>query len=140
MKVKCLSAELSDEQRKKLNLWSRHRYLNVIRPGRVYTVLGITFVRDSSVYGNGPAFDIRNDDGDCVGVPSAQFEVIDPRASRYWIARLKDVDAFTLWPEPFYKEYFHDILSDGAPEYVAEFERVCTLLDNEFDDESSSKR
>ncbi len=41
--------------------------------------------------------------------------------------------AITLWPPSFYKEFYHDHLSEGVPEVVHDFERIYSLLSAEYE-------
>jgi hypothetical protein len=60
------------------------------------------------------------------------FEIVDPRPSRFWVARKVNDFTLSLWPEEFYEDYFHDRLSDGEPIGVEAFRRVVDRLENEF--------
>jgi hypothetical protein len=62
------------------------------------------------------------------------FEILDPRPSAFWrVKKQNDVD-LTLWPEEFYRKFFHDDLSEGIPEIVETFNQVVGRLRHEFED------
>ena len=86
MQVKCLARELTGEQEQATNAPARFRPRYQITEGREYLVLGISFVLNSAVYGNCCLFTIQEDAARCVLVPSALFEIPDPRVSRFWLA------------------------------------------------------
>ncbi|HWM91944.1 MAG TPA: hypothetical protein VN493_14355 [Thermoanaerobaculia bacterium] len=59
--------------------------------------------------------------------PFVLFEIVDPRPSRYWVAtQLDDPAAMALWPQSFSQTYYHDDLTEGSPDVVADF-KSCEL-------------
>ena len=63
--------------------------------------------------------------------PLVMFEMIDPRASSKWVLRRSQVGDLCLWPPSFFTDYYHDLLSDGDPETVKDFQRVYAELREE---------
>jgi hypothetical protein len=100
--------------------------------GKEYVVLGISFLVASEVYGNCPLFGICDDAGRLVSMPTVLFELVDPRPSRFWLAKRGGKSDLLLWPEEFYREYFHDDLSERDPATVAAFSGVVARLESEF--------
>ena len=131
MTVKCLAISLNEEQRTKLAISPYLQPAFGLTVGAVYTVLGISFVK-SGVYGSISLFDIQDDNERCISVPMCLFSIVDPRPSKYWIARASNEFNLTLWPEQFYADYFHDRLSEYIPEYVTTFKKTFQLLEEEF--------
>jgi hypothetical protein len=66
-----------------------------------------------------------------IPAPLCLFEIVDPRVSRYWEIHVSDEGMVRLWPPSFYREYYHDDLSDRAPEIVKDFWRVHALIEAE---------
>ena len=131
MKVRCIKNYLTDEEKKMISMSFNQHPVYRIKPDAEYTVLGLTFMINNS-YQNGVFVQIKDDSYCLTFPPLCLFEIIDPRLSSYWKAdALKN--EFSLWPKEFYMDYFHDLLSDGNPEYVEAFNRAVTLLENEFD-------
>jgi hypothetical protein len=72
-----------------------------------------------------------SDYGHLVSAPLCLFEVVDSTASRYWQLRVRDDGTVTLWPASFYREYFHDDLSEGVLEVSQEFAQARKLIESE---------
>lgn len=132
MRVKCIARELTDEQRKGTIAPDVFKPCYQVTVGKIYLVLGISFFVGSSVYGNCCLFTIQDDAGRCISIPSAIAEITDGRASRFWVARASDELGLTLWPEEFYKNFFHDRVTDGEDEAVEIFGAVIGRLEAEF--------
>lgn len=132
MWVKCLARRLTEEQRKESGASDRYNPQFQVTEEKEYLVLGISFLVNSPVYGNCCLFTVLDDAARCISLPSALFEVMDPRVSQYWVARSNDQFGLTLWPEEFYEEYFHDRVTDYEPEAVAALRAVVRRLESEF--------
>lgn len=132
MTARCIGETLTEEQRCATNAPARFRPSYQVTEGKEYLVLGISFLVNSAIYGNCSLFEIRDDAGRCVSVPTMLFDVEDPRPSRFWRARRTGLIDLALWPEEFYRDYFHDDLSERRPETVAAFNEVVGRLDAEF--------
>jgi len=102
--------------------------------GRDYLVLGVQFIRNSSIYGRIVLFEIEQDDGLLLSIPNTLFDVVDGRVSKWWTVR-QDADGdLKIWPEEFYRDYFHDDLSNGDAEAVTAFLKVSEKLGCEFEE------
>lgn len=132
MTAKCIAVSLTEEQRTKLGAPHSLQSVYQLSIGADYTVLGITFVSHSRLFGCTPLFEVRDDMGRCFSVPACLFEVSDPRSSRYWRVKRLDECSLVLWPEEFHRAFFHDDLSEGVPEAVGAFHDVVQRLDAEF--------
>src|SRR6266481_1437273 len=115
MKTKCISRELTEEQRLFFKVPPLFRTVHQITIGREYLVLGILFVVNSPVYGN-----------------TALFEIVDGRCSSFWETRFYKNGDITMWPSEFYEPYFHDDLSDGDPKTRTVFDSVIAKMRCEF--------
>lgn len=135
MKVKCTATKLSTEQKLLLGIRESYSPEYQLTVGATYTVLGISFVAKSEFFGSGAFLEMKDDLAPHISfVPFCLFEVVDPRPSRFWRAKsLGDCD-FSLSPEEFYADYFHDELSDQEPRVVEVFDRVVEKLETEFSD------
>ena len=132
MKTRCVANQATPEQVKKYGLDPLVDHHFDVTPGRTYTVIGLTMMVDSWASGAGVALDLLDDSGRLSIQPLFLFEMIDPRPSRYWVARKVGEADLALWPESFFQDCFHDHLTNGRPEEVAEFKRVYALLEAEF--------
>lgn len=133
MKVRCVTHVPSAEQLRDYGFDSRYQHRFDVTKGKEYTVLGLTTMVESPALGAGVHLDIIDDFDRWALSPLLLFEVVDPRPSRHWIARKVGSEAgLALWPESFFQEAYHDRLTDGVPEIVADFRRVRHLLENEF--------
>ncbi len=132
MRVRCVATVATPEQvqRYGLQVTIEHRY--DVTPGKEYLVLGLTALAADSAYGTGVTIEVLDDFGRWSIQPLFLFEVIDPRPSRHWVAKQVGEAELALWPESFHQDYYHDHLTDGVPEVVADFNRVCSLLEAEF--------
>jgi hypothetical protein len=101
--------------------------------GKEYLVLGVeTFVR-SSMWGNSTAIQYMSDYEELAFAPLLLFEIVDGRVSGHWEMRMGENGSITLWPPSFYKEFYHDHLSDGVPDVVKDFGEVYSLLSSEYE-------
>jgi hypothetical protein len=100
-----------------------------ITPGKQYTVYGV-----SCGAGN-IWFDIIDDDemSYTVGVLAVYFTISDSRLSKTWVCHLNDRGFLFLWPPSWLEPLYHDRLTDGAPDIVADFERTKAAIDGEVD-------
>jgi hypothetical protein len=131
MRLKCLARELTVEQRKGTNAPALFAPRFQITEGRAYLVLGIEFLVNSPVYGNCCLFAIQDDAGKLVSAPSMLFEVVDGRVSKYWRAGTHGEFCVMLWPEEFYKDYFHDRVTDGDADAREDLKAVVSRLETE---------
>ena len=132
MKVRCLANQATSEQAQKYGLDPRVDHRFDVTPDRTYTVIGLTMMVKSWSSGAGVALDLLDDFSRWSIQPLFLFEVIDPRPSRYWVAKKLGEAELALWPESFFQDFYHDHLTDGVPEVVADFKRVCGLLEAEY--------
>ncbi len=132
MKIRCISHELTEEQRALLKASSQFRPSPRITVGKEYLVLAIVSIIDSPQYGNTALFEIVNDQDHLVLYPAVLFEVTDARCSSYWKAAVSGGGSVTLRPEELYREFFHDDLSEGDPATREVFRATVVKLESEF--------
>ena len=121
MKVKVVKLLTDDRNRNILN----NNMSDYISLYQEFTVYGINF-EQSSTY-----FQIYNNNH-LLSVPADLFIITDSRVSKYWEIRRYDDSTFSLWPIEFYREYFHDDLSEKIPSVIESFEKVKKNMDREF--------
>jgi hypothetical protein len=137
MRVRCVNRELTDEQRALLKAPSRFRPNHRLTVGKEYLVLGVVSIIDSPQYGNTALFEIVDDDRGFVLFPAVFFEVTDSRCSSFWRSAVQQGGTVTFRPEEFYREFFHDDLSEGDPVVRQVFQAVVAKLEAEFSAETS---
>ena len=134
MKVKCVKNQLTEEECKAINAEvTTGPGRTDITIGKTYIVLGLNFYSENGTYFRGTVIDFIDDQGQYAWTTLAYFEIVDPRVSIFWRAKV-GLTHFSLWPAEFHREFFHDDLSDGVPEVVAMFNRAVERLTYEFDD------
>jgi hypothetical protein len=94
--------------------------------GRQYLVYGLQFNEDGSKY-----IEHLSDSGNLSEAPIELFKIIDGKVSKYWQMKIWEDGNVTMWPPSFYKEYFHDDLSEGIEENVQDFIALTKLLEEE---------
>jgi hypothetical protein len=130
MKVKCVAQQLKEEQYYMLgkNPIAKGHYS--ITSGKEYTVFGLSFLFGSD--GNGCFIQILSDYEHLITVPIALFEIVDKRLSVLWELKIFNDGDVTLWPPSFYRDYYHDDLSEDIPDVVLDFKDLKVIILNEF--------
>jgi hypothetical protein len=130
MKVICRSTTLTPQQRQALDQVGQTDIYN-FNVGEIYTVLGLSCGVDidggALLHLAGPHY--------LLAAPLCLFDIVDPRPSRYWIAR-KTEHTLSLRPEALHIDYFQDRLSDGDPELIPIYRELCARMESEFDDKA----
>ena len=132
MKVRCIANQATNEQVKNYEVQRAAECKHNVTPGREYLVLALTALASNSAHGTGVTIDVLDDSGRWSMQPLFLFEMIDPRPSRYWIAKKMGEAELALWPVSFFQDCYHDHLTNGRPEEVADFKQVCARLEAEF--------
>jgi hypothetical protein len=134
MKVKCILDSINDELAESVGLsGNRPDYYRSISKGQEYVVLGLSY--DPSLvayYGGKPVIEIKDNSGRLTAVPIFLFEIIDSVPSKHWQIRYSENGSLTMYPESFYKDFYHDDLSEGIPEIVDNFKEVCVKFESEY--------
>src|SRR6266496_4760359 len=120
MKAICLATQLTQEQHAEAHADPRFAPTYNMTKGKEYLVLGISFIRNSPIYGNATLFEIEDNAGLCVSTPSTLLEISDATPSKWWIAR-QEKDWFRLWPDELHAEYFHDDFNSRRADAVEKF-------------------
>jgi hypothetical protein len=103
--------------------------------GRQYVVFGIQFANASALHGTGTWLHLLSDHGHLSWAPISLFEIVDARVSKHWRIRV-DEYGVRLWPESFFRDFYHDDLSEDVPAVVEDFEKVRALLEAETTEDS----
>jgi hypothetical protein len=121
MKVKCIAENLGA---------IKYR----ITQGKEYVVLGLSYTLGNPNIN----FWIKDDPGNYfVPTPRSLFEIVDPRASCYWVVNINiDGSMFVLAPEEFLEPLFLDRLTNLEEKYVRVFQTIAENIERES---SSSK-
>jgi hypothetical protein len=121
--VECNALKLSIAQLTSLSIVpSRNQYSVTLR--RKYLVLGLTFVKNTSLVGNEGAVAITDNNSYVVHAPLAIFDILDNRVSSNWRFGKNQLGDICLWPPSFFRDYYLDDLIEGVPEVVDDFRRV----------------
>jgi len=129
--VRCVSVLPNEEQAKLLGDNYRPGQMTFgLELGKEYVVFGM------SLFGGMPWVDMASqatfaDPGFLHPAPLCLFEIVDGRVSRYWEARQHGDRDLVLQPRSFYRDYYHDDLSEGVPEVVEDFARMRALMEAE---------
>ncbi|RMG27520.1 MAG: hypothetical protein D6732_20015 [Methanobacteriota archaeon] len=126
MKVRCIAEQPDEEQAKQLgDNYQPGKQEFGVEIGKEYIVFGL------SVLGGSVWIDIESEMEYIYPVPLCLFEIIDGRVSKYWEIRTTTGGNVLVWPSSFFREYFHDDLSEGVPEVLEEFRRIKMLMEAE---------
>ena len=134
MKVRCTATRLSDEKKKAIKMPEGidPSYDSCFIVGKEYIVLGVSHDTRPE-YWTTHLLELPDELGSCTYAPLCLFEIVDPRPSIFWQAKIID-NELILWPVEFYQDFFHDLLSDGDPELQKVFNTVVDRLTYEFED------
>jgi hypothetical protein len=138
MKVRCIARRPTPSQVAEFGFSSPFKRDFHVTIGKQYLVLALEFISESNFYGRGVLIEAIDDFGDWAMFPLLLFDVVDPRLSRYWIAQKTKDNSLMLGPPSFFRRYYHDDLTDGAPEIVADFRQVTALLEAEYEEDPES--
>jgi hypothetical protein len=131
MTVTCKARSLPIELRQQLGINDSFATEYMLTIGKEYLVLGLSVHVASVVFGGSPVLQLVDDAGRLEMVPTPLLEIKDARPSGFWRARQREDFGLALWPEEFYSDYFHDDLSDGAPEAKDALAAVIRKLQKE---------
>lgn len=131
MIVKCTRCRLRSDEVKGVFGSSRGVQQDYhVTQGREYVVYGLSFAVGSNVHGTGVWVHIVSDHDHLTWAPIVLFEIVDPRSSRYWEARMQK-SVFALWPRVFYRPHFHEELADGDVAAALEFSETRKMIEDE---------
>ncbi|HET7106538.1 MAG TPA: hypothetical protein VFI38_07000 [Candidatus Acidoferrum sp.] len=127
MRVRCISTYPSEEQIQRLGKSFFRDQAFHIEVGKDYIVLGLAFSAGSNI----PFISVVGQYGKLGHAPLSLFEVIDARVSKYWEVRVMRNGVLVFWPHSFFREFYHDDLSELVPEVVADFDHVRAMMEAE---------
>ena len=131
MIVKCIAELPTRDQAKRLGehyRGSKQSFGLVL--GMEYIVFALT------ILGGEPWVEVTDselDPGYLWGVPLCLFEIVNPRLSVLWEARIANNGELTLEPPSLSRRNYHDDLFEGVEEVVEDFRRVRRELEKEAD-------
>lgn len=131
MRVKCISTYPTQEQIDKLGEGFYPNQDFHLTVGKEYLAIGIQFEIGSPKWGTGAWIQLVSDYGRLSFAPLCLFEITDGRLSQLWVTRLWEDGSVSLWPSSFYREYYHDDLSEAVPEIVDDFKKVMAMIEEE---------
>lgn len=124
MRVYCRKTELDVEVRTQLGPAFYAQQAFHITRGREYVVLGLRFEVGTRAFGTGVWVDLVSDFGRLISAPLGLFDILDARLPGLWEIRHWPDGGVTLWPPSFYRDYYHDDLSNDVADVVEDFRRV----------------
>ena len=91
-------------------------------------MLGLSFYPSSAVSGGGLVLQVEDDEGEPAFVPACLFHVEDPHCSRYWELQEEEAGVVHLWPPSFFRDHYHEELSEDVAEVLEDYKHVLSLL------------
>lgn len=134
MIIECISRLLSPEQGAKLGASFPAERAELLEVGRRYVCLGLQYESASILWGTGAWVQIAVGADQLLVAPLALFTVVEPTPSTYWQVRLWKQGSLTLWPEAFYRNYFHADLEAGKAEARDAFQEMVRVQEREARD------
>ena len=119
MVVRCVKASISGAS---LNIINNdlQEYLKV---GADYNVYGIRVSKESNYF-------MIFDDGHLIEVPSQMFEIIEGKASPFWVVDYSESKGTTFWPELFYEDDFFENFSEWEEKERKSFTELMQLFED----------
>ncbi|MFC4232786.1 hypothetical protein ACFOW1_12870 [Parasediminibacterium paludis] len=124
----CKTSCISEEQKRNLGMYSKGDFH--ITEGKQYLVFGLTFLKNGDEHILN--IEILSDYNHLISVPAIYFEFTDSRVSKYWEIKMFDDGSITLWPNSFYKEFYHEDLFEEVQENIEDFKHVKKCIEDEF--------
>ena len=132
MIIRCTRLLPNEEQAKLLGQNYRPGRMTFgLELGREYVVFGMRVFSETpwvDIIGSEAGF---ADPGYLRPVPLCLFEIVNGRVSRYWEVRQSSNGLLELQPPSFYRDYYHDDLSEDVPEVVEDFAQMRALMEAE---------
>lgn len=132
MRVRCIKTSLNEAE--KLGHGDKFRIQDYpVSVNCEYQVLGLTFLQDKTIWGTGVYYELNHDLCRIMRIPSECFEIIDDKVSRHWVSKEIEIGFYAVWPNEFFREYFHDDLFERRGEVLSEYKRVLELIASDDD-------
>jgi len=107
--------------------------LPFISAGKVYSVYGISWKKDSFYYSDSPVVQIFDDYDNLVIAPLLVFEIIDGLLPALWRAS-SDENGFTICPDLFRRDFFFDDVSEKEPSVLDELRELRMQIEGSGQD------
>ncbi|ENM5772399.1 hypothetical protein V4V48_004196 [Vibrio mimicus] len=131
MKVVVVTNRLTDNQKLELGVKPDHNFKWQITPNKEYVVISLRNILNSDFYGNSILFEIEDDYGRLLAVPSCLFAISDPTPSKYWHASIENT-VFSLEPKEFIGDpSLSEKILDREPDAMLIFDEIKRRLENE---------
>jgi hypothetical protein len=131
VKVVVVKNKLSDGQKLELGIKPEKKFEWQISPNKEYLVISVRNILNSDFYGNSVLFEIEDDHGRLLAMPSCLFGISDPTPSKYWQASIDDV-SFSLEPNEFSLDSgLSERILDRDPDAMAIYLEIKSRLENE---------
>ncbi|HYQ49387.1 MAG TPA: hypothetical protein VES70_03045 [Pseudomonas sp.] len=102
-----------------------------INVGHEYLVYTVACIFEKGEYHGLTPYGVEDEFGRLIPVPSWLFEIIDPRASRYWVVT-SDEGSFYMRPREFVdNEYLSDDIHEDLPGARATLQEIKARLEAE---------
>jgi hypothetical protein len=131
MIVKCISNYPTEDQLSRLGPKFFKEQDFHVTIGKEYVVFGLTTTVEPGYTGLGLSIEIVSDFEYLVSAPICLFEILEGTPSRFWELRVSDDNTILLWPRSFYREFYHDDLSNHTREIVEDFTHIRALIEAE---------
>lgn len=128
MKVIPVQNSLTESQKTDLGIDPKNTFEWQITLGKTYEVISLRNILNSSFYGNSVLFEIEDDYGRLLPVPSCLFTIGDSTISKYWRATNEGA-IFSLEPKEFVDDpSLTERILDRDPEALNIFEEIKSKL------------
>ncbi len=102
-----------------------------INVGHEYLVYTVACIFEKGEYHGLTLYGVEDEFGRLISVPSGLFEIIDPRASRFWVVS-SDEGSFYMRPREFVdNEYLSDDIHEDLPGARATLQEIKVRLEAE---------
>lgn len=131
MKVVVVRNRLTDSQKLELGVNSEQNFEWQITPNKEYVVISVRNILNSGFYGNSILFEVEDDYGRLLAVPSCLFSISDSTPSKYWQAFI-DNAVFSLEPKEFIDDpSLSERVLDREPDAMLIFDEIKRRLESE---------
>jgi len=120
--------QLTPEQEARIGATFPPDAAELLTVGAQYLVIGLQYDVNSIIWGTGAWIQLQLPAERLLFAPLCLFDIVDGRPARLWHTRLWEDGSITLWPPPFYRDYFHDDIKGGVAAAVADLRRAVELL------------
>lgn len=131
MKVVVVRNSLTSSQKIELGVKLDQNFEWQITPNKEYVVISVRNILNSDFYGNSVLFEIEDDYGRLLAVPSCLFNISDSTPSKYWQASIENT-IFSLEPKELTNDpSLSERILDREPDAMVIFQDIKKRLANE---------